>query len=193
MKTCSIDGCEKPSKARGWCDAHWQRWRKYGDPLGRGERTRYASPEEAFLARTEPIVGDPGCLIWTGATDSKGYGSLGVNGRIVLAHRYAWERENGPIPAGMVLDHTCWNRACVNTDHLRLATRQQNSANLSGAHGGRKHDLPRGVYRSGRGYSAQIGHNGQRHHLGIFDTPEEASAAAQAKRAILFGDFAGGA
>ncbi len=34
MKACSIDGCEKPSKARGWCGAHWWRWRNHGDPLG---------------------------------------------------------------------------------------------------------------------------------------------------------------
>lgn len=33
-RPCSIDGCEKPAKGRGWCGAHWLRWRKYGDPLG---------------------------------------------------------------------------------------------------------------------------------------------------------------
>lgn len=31
-KTCSIEGCEKVAKARGWCNAHWLKWRKYGDP-----------------------------------------------------------------------------------------------------------------------------------------------------------------
>lgn len=30
--TCSIDGCGKPLEARGWCAAHYMRWRKYGDP-----------------------------------------------------------------------------------------------------------------------------------------------------------------
>lgn len=29
---CSVDGCSNPSKARGWCDKHWSRWRKFGDP-----------------------------------------------------------------------------------------------------------------------------------------------------------------
>lgn len=29
---CSIKGCGKPARARGWCIAHWARWRKYGDP-----------------------------------------------------------------------------------------------------------------------------------------------------------------
>ena len=34
---CSIEGCEKPAKGRGWCAAHWLRWRKYGDPLGKSD------------------------------------------------------------------------------------------------------------------------------------------------------------
>jgi hypothetical protein len=30
---CSIPDCGKPAKARGWCSAHHERWRKNGDPL----------------------------------------------------------------------------------------------------------------------------------------------------------------
>lgn len=191
MTTCSIDDCEREHYARGWCRMHYRRWKAHGNPLGGNER--YATPEEAFLARTEPIVGDPGCIIWTGGTISGGYGSHRVDGRMVLAHRYAWEREHGPIPEGMEVDHICWERSCVNPEHLRLATRSQNSANRSGAHVGRKHDLPRGVYRNRRGYSAKVTVGGVPHHLGTFRTVEEASAVAQTKRAILFGEFAGGA
>ncbi len=29
---CKIDGCERTSAGRGWCKAHWARWRKHGDP-----------------------------------------------------------------------------------------------------------------------------------------------------------------
>lgn len=152
-------------------------------------RRRYATPEEAFLARTEPIVGDPGCLIWTGYTDSKGYGRLRVNGRKMLAHRYAWERINGPIPDGMFIDHACHERSCVSVDHLRLATPSQNQQNRSGAHKGR--DLPRGVTRHGRGYAARVGLNGTEHWLGTFTTPELASAAATEARRIHFGIYAG--
>ena len=34
-KQCSIDGCDAPARGRGWCQKHWKRWRKYGDPLGK--------------------------------------------------------------------------------------------------------------------------------------------------------------
>jgi hypothetical protein len=34
-RTCSIEGCERPSRSRGWCHRHYQRWREYGDSLGR--------------------------------------------------------------------------------------------------------------------------------------------------------------
>jgi 5-methylcytosine-specific restriction endonuclease McrA len=33
-KACSIEGCGKPIKARGLCNAHWIRLRRHGDPLG---------------------------------------------------------------------------------------------------------------------------------------------------------------
>ena len=191
MKTCSIDGCEKPHEARGWCRKHYSRWQTHGDPLA--TLVYYGDPEVAFLARTEPIVGEPAHIIWTGGLDRGGYGKLSANGRMVLAHRYAWERENGPIPDGMVIDHACHERSCVNVAHLRLATRAQNNSNRSGAWKGRRHDLPRGVHRRGRRYRAQVGHGGTVHYLGTFDTPEEASAAAETKRRVLFGEFAGGA
>jgi len=33
-RTCSIDGCGRPMKSRGWCQAHYFRWRRNGDPGG---------------------------------------------------------------------------------------------------------------------------------------------------------------
>ena len=153
---------------------------------------RYATPEEAFLARTEPLVWSS-CVIWTGATSRGGYGQLWSGGRIVPAHRYAYEREHGPVPDGMVIDHTCWERSCVNPEHLRLATRSQNNAYLSGARKGRKNSLPRGVYFDRRrgSYYAQVKINGRTINAGTFPTIERANIAVKNCRAFYYGEYAG--
>ena len=31
-KACVIEGCSKPQIARGWCQAHYKKWRLHGDP-----------------------------------------------------------------------------------------------------------------------------------------------------------------
>lgn len=184
---CLVDGCMNGGKmTRGWCKTHYARWRKYGDPRGRGEKTWYATPAEAFAARTQP---EGECVVWTGS-GKNGYGQIWDGKRLVMAHRWAWEQAYGPIPDGMFVDHRCWNRACVSVSHLRLATRAQNQWNRSGA-ASRKWDLPRGVSPNKDGYKATVKHHGERHYLGTFPTVAEADAAAVKKRAELFGEFAG--
>lgn len=33
---CRVEGCTNPARARGYCNPHYGRWRRYGDPLGEG-------------------------------------------------------------------------------------------------------------------------------------------------------------
>jgi len=75
---------------------------------------------------------DTACHLWTGAKQSKGYGSVanGVGGTM-LAHRAAWEDEHGPIPDGLTIDHLCRNRCCVNVEHMELVTAAENTARAS--------------------------------------------------------------
>ena len=67
-------------------------------------------------------VTESGCWLWTGATNSKGYGYIFVSNahpaRIIMAHRHSYERSIGPIPKGLQLDHLCRVRCCVNPHHL---------------------------------------------------------------------------
>jgi hypothetical protein len=42
-KACSIDGCGKPHKAHGWCQMHYFRWRRTGDPEALPRRRACAS------------------------------------------------------------------------------------------------------------------------------------------------------
>lgn len=43
-----------------------------------------------------------------------------------LAHRYAYTITYGDIPGDLTIDHACFNRECVNPNHLYLATRGDN-------------------------------------------------------------------
>jgi hypothetical protein len=73
------------------------------------------------------------CWPWKAAMLQNGYGTFGtasdVPGRLrtVYAHRYSYELFVGPIPDGLVIDHLCRNRLCVNPDHLRAVTRWTNN------------------------------------------------------------------
>ena len=184
METCVIDWCDRPrGRTRGMCSGHYQRYLKGWD-MDKPFRVLTRSPEEALSLRT---VREGDCIIWTGTKSETGYGKIYFNGTgNNYVHRYVWARENGPIPAGMEIDHTCWNRACVNPDHLRLTTRKQNTENLSGP---RKSNLSghRGVSRNRQGrWYVRVHHNGECHYGGVHDTLEEAAEVARQLRARLF-------
>lgn len=128
-----------------------------------------------------------GCRIWTGATDSCGYGRLRWKGKIVKAHRLAWESHFGPIPDGMEVCHRCDTPPCDEPSHLFLGTHLENHRDKADKRRGPKppSGLPRGVMakvgRSGRiRYSARRSYDGQHIWLGAFATIEEAAAAAEA-------------
>lgn len=56
-----------------------------------------------------------------------GYCTVTVAKKVnLLAHRFTYRLFVGPIAKGMVIDHICRNRACVNVDHLRMVTQQEN-------------------------------------------------------------------
>lgn len=65
------------------------------------------------------------CWLWRGAT-LDGYGTLIANGRRYRAHRIAYESEIGKVPEGLVLDHLCRVRHCVNPHHLEPVTIKEN-------------------------------------------------------------------
>ena len=68
------------------------------------------------------------CVDWPGYVSKKGYpGSVQHKGRREQAHRIAYRITYGDIPQGMVVDHLCFNRRCVNPLHLSLKTRTENT------------------------------------------------------------------
>ena len=70
------------------------------------------------------------CWLWIGALNSKGYGVISWFGKNKYAHRVSFEFFNSEIEIGMVIDHICRNRRCVNPKHLRMVTSKENTLAL---------------------------------------------------------------
>lgn len=133
VKKCSFHGCERD--ARVWlrqpfslCAAHYAQ-HKRGSTLHPIANKTILLSDNGDVLYTEkecPAIGS-NCHISPGMPTRKGYHFVTANGQQIATHRYVWERENGPIPAGMVIDHKCRNRACCNVKHLRIVTPRVNS------------------------------------------------------------------
>lgn len=132
--TCTLVDCERPHSARGYCDMHYIRWQTHGDPLKKAKSgiNGHMSVEERFWEKVDKN-GPEGCWVWTGYCNWGGYGSFRASPEgMSLAHRYSYELATGETLGEWFLDHKCHTRACVNPDHLRPVTKQQNAENHQG-------------------------------------------------------------
>ncbi len=100
------------------------------------------TPEERF--RKKYRVGEKDCWNWNNYLDRDGYGQFWFNGSNVRAHRFLFELKNGKIKKGLVIDHLCRNRACVNPDHLEAVKNEINLKRGNIDHNKHKTECPRG-------------------------------------------------
>lgn len=83
------------------------------------------------------------CWIWGPNLRPDGYGQFrSPEMPHGYAHRWAYEKYVGPIPAGLELDHLCHTRACVNPSHLEPVTHWVNV--WRGAGHGKETHCPQG-------------------------------------------------
>ncbi len=134
---CTIDGCDKQHYAFGWCNTHYNRFRKHGDPLG-------FAPKMPLEDRLWPKIDKAGpipeyaphlgpCWIWNGSKDKAGYGRINIARVPMLVHRIVYELLIGPFPEGLEPDHLCRVHACVKViadefgpAHLEPVTHREN-------------------------------------------------------------------
>lgn len=129
-RACCVEGCTEPVQARDRCHTHYMRWyREQGS-------SPWPSAEERFWAAVnmdgplpDPLslaAGKGPCWLWAGGTNGRGYGRLSYEGIPVPAHAYSYRLLVGPIPDGLMPDHLCCVKLCVNPDHLEPVTNQEN-------------------------------------------------------------------
>ena len=77
-----------------------------------------------------------GCIPWLGTKTLGGYGTIRIShdyGRAsyrTTAHRAAWILENGYVPRGMSILHSCDNPSCVNLEHLFAGSPRENTHDM---------------------------------------------------------------
>lgn len=132
MKTCTLDGCDRPLKAKLLCNSHYRKLTLYGDPFGGlSAYTRQTTLAERFFEGVSKSDGDDGCWVWTQGREARGYGAFKFQGRHYKAHRVSYELHNKvELDPSIKVRHGCDNPPCVNPKHLSTGTDADNTDDM---------------------------------------------------------------
>lgn len=118
-----------------------------------------------------------------GSPHASGHISIGIDGRLYLAHRLAWLIMTGDWPSKKI-DHKNVIPNDNRFDNLRDVTQAHNLQNQKKAHKDCESGLL-GAYKAGNSWKLEIYTNGKKLYLGTFPTAELAHEAyVAAKRSL---------
>ena len=120
-----------------------------------------AKKQELFFNK---VIKTDTCWIWQGAKTAnrperpqapatQGYGMFSINKRPFYVHRLSYLVYVGPLVDGLVIDHVCNNSLCVNPDHLKQVTSQENAQRSP------RHSINHGGYKRGKPKKNKEGEN----------------------------------
>ena len=69
---------------------------------------------------------ESGCLLYMGAVNEKGYPRISYQGKMRVGSHLVYEMWYGAVPEECEIDHTCYNRRCLEKTHLRPLTHKEN-------------------------------------------------------------------
>lgn len=143
----------------------------------KSQKSRYVAGHNRSSAAFQFIVDkSSGCWVWQLSKDSSGYGLTTRNKVMVRAHVIYFKWFYGHSQT-MFIDHVCLNKSCVNPEHLRDVTRNDNQRNVK-VYRNNKTGF-KGVYPSGRRkpYQVTIRINKKTTSIGTFLSAVEAAKA----------------
>ena len=129
-KECRVEDCGKAARKNdSLCSMHRARWsrNKTFNYVGH----KLVDVDKSIMSRIVTAAGPDDCWSWTGY-HANGYPVL-RNRTLgnVKVHRRVYEKYVGPLVDGLVIDHACGNRGCLNPSHLRQISNQKNVENFT--------------------------------------------------------------
>lgn len=179
---CGAEMCDKfvAIRVHQLCNAHYRLHLKQSKSLAESELVRHPDASTAFWSRVD-VRGVDDCWPWRLAPHTHGHGTFNWNNATYPAYRVSVILSGRSTPRGLLVDHKCRNRICVNPGHLQVVTSKENAENIS-----LRVDSPTGVrgvtMRSCGKFRARVGHHGVVIHVGDFASLGDAADAVKEAR-----------
>lgn len=138
IRICVASSCQKGLFSEMFCNKYHTQHHRY-PPTRQNTRAVGNTPKERFLS----LVSEPdenGCHLWRAGINHTGYGVVNIEGKARLAHRMAFYYANG-FHATLCVLHSCDVRSCVNPEHLREGSRQENMDDMVRRHRSAKGEM----------------------------------------------------